>query len=101
MHWVNGSYAGWFNHEHERWGHLFGGRFKAFLVEEDTYLAEVLRYVVLNPVRAKMVERPEGYRWTSYPSTAGLNPTPKCLHSDAPPHNFGGTPRGAPAAHPP
>jgi REP element-mobilizing transposase RayT len=72
MHWLNGTYAGWFNHRHKRSGHLFQGRFHSFLIEKETYLREVLRYVVLNPVRAKMVARPEDYRWSSYRSTAGL-----------------------------
>jgi len=72
MHWLNGTYAGWFNHRHKRSGHLFQGRFDSFLVERETYLRELLRYVVLNPVRAKMVARPEDYRWSSYRSTAGL-----------------------------
>lgn len=72
MQWLNGTYAGWFNHVHERSGHLFQGRFHAFLIDKDAYFAEVLRYVVLNPVRAKMVERPEDYRWSSYRATAGL-----------------------------
>jgi putative transposase len=75
MHWLNGSYAGWFNHEHKRWGHLFGGRFKAFLVEKEAYFTEVLRYVVLNPVRAGLATAPEKYRWSSYRSTAGLDAT--------------------------
>jgi REP element-mobilizing transposase RayT len=48
MHWLNGSYAGRFNRGHKRWGHLFGRRFKAFIIEKDAYFAEVLRYVVLN-----------------------------------------------------
>jgi putative transposase len=72
MHWLNGTYAGWFNHRHKRSGHLFQGRFDSFLVERETYLRELMRYVVLNPVRAKMVARPEDYRWSSYRSTAGL-----------------------------
>ncbi len=79
MQWLNGSYAGWFNHVHKRAGHLFQGRFHAFLVEKETYLAEVLRYVVLNPVRARMVERPEAYRWSSYRATAGLESAPDWL----------------------
>ena len=77
MQWLNGSYAGWFNDVHKRCGHLFQGRFHAVLVEEEAYFAEVLRYVVLNPVRAKMVERPEDYRWSSYRATAGLAPAPE------------------------
>lgn len=72
MHWLNSTYVGWFNRRHERCGHLFQGRFHAILVEKETYLRELLRYVVLNPVRAKMVARPEDYRWSSYRSTAGL-----------------------------
>jgi putative transposase len=72
MHWLNGTYAGWFNRRHKRSGHLFQGRFHGILVEKETYFRELLRYVVLNPVRAKMVSRPEDYRWSSYRSTAGL-----------------------------
>lgn len=79
MHWLNGKYAAWFNRRHKRWGHLFGGRFKAILVEKETYFANVLRYVALNPVRAGMVERPEDYRWSSYRATAGLESAPEWL----------------------
>lgn len=73
MQWLNGTYAAWFNHRHQRTGHLFQGRFHAFLVEKEAYFAELLRYVVLNPVRAKMVARPEDYRWSSYRATVGLD----------------------------
>jgi REP element-mobilizing transposase RayT len=83
MHWLNGTYAGWFNQQYDRWGHLFGGRFKAFIIEKETYFTEVLRYVVLNPVRAKMVERPEHYRWSSYRATVGLENAPEWLDTDA------------------
>jgi REP element-mobilizing transposase RayT len=83
MHWLNGSYAGWFNHAHKRWGHLFGGRFKAFLVEKEAYFTEVLRYVVLNPVRAGLAASPEKYRWSSYRATAGLDTAPKWLDANA------------------
>jgi REP element-mobilizing transposase RayT len=79
MQWLNGTYAAWFNHRHKRAGHLFQGRFHAFLVEKEAYFAELLRYVVLNPVRAKMVERPEDYRWSSYRATAGLESAPAWL----------------------
>jgi putative transposase len=79
MQWLNGTYAAWFNHRHQRAGHLFQGRFHAFLVEKESYFAELLRYVVLNPVRANMVERPEDYRWSSYRATAGLELAPAWL----------------------
>jgi REP element-mobilizing transposase RayT len=79
MHWLNTKYVVWFNRRHQRSGHLFGGRFKAFLIDKEAYFTTVLRYVVLNPVRAKMVERPEDYRWSSYRATAGLESAPEWL----------------------
>jgi len=79
MQWLNGTYADWFNRRHERSGHLFQGRFKSFLIQTETYAAEVLRYVVLNPVRAKIVATPEEYRWSSYRATAGLEGAPAWL----------------------
>jgi putative transposase len=79
MHWLNTAYVVWFNRRHERSGHLFGGRFKAFLIEKETYFTTILRYVVLNPVRANMVARPEEYRWSSYRATAGLQDAPDWL----------------------
>ena len=72
MRQLNGVYTQEFNRRHGRVGHLFQGRFKAILVEEDNYLLEVSRYIILNPVRAGMVERPEEYRWSSYPSIIGM-----------------------------
>ncbi|MCA1734260.1 MAG: transposase, partial [Acidobacteria bacterium] len=66
MQWLNGEYARGFNKRHKRVGHLFHGRFKGQLVEKDSYLLELIRYVALNPVRAGIVARPEEYRWSSY-----------------------------------
>ncbi len=83
MHWLNSSYAARFNKRHHRWGHLFGGRFKAFLVDHEAYFTEVVRYVVLNPVRANLVARPEDYRWSSYRATAGFEAPPAWLDVDA------------------
>lgn len=83
MHWLNGTYAGWFNRRHGRAGHLFQGRFKALLVERESYFSNVLRYVVRNPVRAGIVERPEDYRWSSYRATAGLDDAPGWLDTSA------------------
>lgn len=79
MHWLNGTYASGFNRRHGRSGHLFQGRFHAFLVEKEAYFCEVLRYVVLNPVRAGMVARPEDYRWSSYRATEGRAAAPDWL----------------------
>ena len=79
MQWLNGRYAQKFNKRHKRVGHLFQGRFHGELVQKDSHLLELARYVVLNPVRAGMVERPEDYRWSSYRATAGLEAAPSWL----------------------
>jgi putative transposase len=71
MHGVNSSYTGYFNRKYGRSGYLFQGRYKGILVEKDTYLLSLSRYVHLNPVRARVVERPEHYRWSSYPGYIG------------------------------
>lgn len=66
MQYLNGSYTSYFNRRHRRCGHLFQGRFKGHLIEERGYFLEVSRYIHLNPVRAKVVARPEQYPWSSY-----------------------------------
>lgn len=82
MRQLNGVYTQRFNRRHRKVGHLFQGRFKAILVERDSYLLELCRYVVLNPVRAKMVKSPQDYAWSSYRPTMGLAPAPGWLAVD-------------------
>ena len=82
MRQLNGVYTQGFNRRHRKAGHLFQGRFKAILVERDSYLLELARYVVLNPVRAKMVKAPENYAWSSYRPTLGFDPIPPGLSID-------------------
>jgi putative transposase len=82
MHMLNQLYAEYFNWRHRRVGHLFQGRFKAFLVDSEEYFREVARYVVLNPVRAGMRKTPGGYKWSSYRATAGLEEAPEWLAVD-------------------
>ncbi len=65
MQHYNGSYTGYFNRRHRRAGHLFQGRFRGHLIEEEGYFLEVSRYIHLNPIRAKLVEDPAGWRWSS------------------------------------
>jgi hypothetical protein len=62
---LQSSYTQWFNRRHRRSGHLFQGRYKAFLVQEDPYLLALIRYIHLNPVRARLATRPESYGWSS------------------------------------
>lgn len=63
---VNRFYAKYFNNKYQYVGHLFQARYGSELVEEDSYVLETSRYIHLNPVRAKMVEKPDTYRWSSY-----------------------------------
>ena len=82
MRQLNGVYTQARNKRHNKTGHLFQGRYKAILIQKDTHLLEVCRYVVLNPVRAKMVEKPEDWRWSSYRATAGKELPHPCLTTD-------------------
>ena len=79
MRHINGVYTQAFNRRHKKVGHLFQGRFKAILVDRDAYLLEVCRYVDLNPVRARMVKKPEAWAWSSYRAHVGLAPLPAWL----------------------
>ncbi len=81
MRQVNGVYTQRFNKANQRVGHVFQGRFGAVLVERDTHLLELARYVVLNPVRAGLAARPEDYRWSSLPAVLGLVPVPVWLEA--------------------
>ena len=82
MRQLNGVYTQLFNKHHQRTGHLFQGRYKSILIQKDSYLLEVCRYVVLNPVRAGMVARPEAWRWSSYRATVGRGTPAPCLFVD-------------------
>ena len=79
MHDLNSGYASLFNRRHQRVGSLFQGRFKSILVEDDSHSWELSRYVHLNPVRAKIVDRPEDYRWGSYPAFLDRRKAPDWL----------------------
>lgn len=82
MHYLNGVYTQKFNGMHKRVGHLFQGRYKAILIEKDAYLLQLTRYIVMNPVRAGLVEDPALWRWSSYRATANLEPSPEFLCTD-------------------
>jgi hypothetical protein len=80
--WINVSYAGYFNRKRQRRGHLFHGRFKSILVDADEYLKQLSRYIHLNPMRAKMVEKLSSYPWSSYPVFIGKKKAPNWLETD-------------------
>jgi REP element-mobilizing transposase RayT len=60
------TYTQKFNRRHRKVGHLFQGRYKAILCQKETYLLELIRYIVLNPIRARLVKKPADWRWCSF-----------------------------------
>lgn len=67
MQYINTSYTIYHNTKRRKTGHVFQGRYKSIVVEGDTYFLELSRYIHLNPVRAKIVNEPAKYKWSSYP----------------------------------
>lgn len=88
---LNGVYTQRFNRRHDRTGHIFQGRFKAILVERDSYLLELARYIVLNPVRAGMTGMAGAWRWSSYRATVGEQVAPPWLRVGWILDQFGGS----------
>jgi putative transposase len=82
MRQLNGAYSQRYNRRHGKIGHVFQGRFKAVLVERDSHLLELARYVVLNPVRAGMVGETGVWPWSCYHAMLEHEPSPDCLETD-------------------
>jgi putative transposase len=82
MQRLNGLYAQWFNHQHERAGHLFTDRYYSVLVERESHAIELVRYIALNPIRGGLCRSPENWPWSSYAATIGKAPPPPFLDSD-------------------
>ena len=82
MRQLNGLYAQSFNRRHRRCGHVFEARYRSRLVERDSYLKAVCRYVVLNPVKAGICSHPQEWPWSSYRATVGLEAPPPFLTTD-------------------
>ncbi len=96
---LNGVYTSSFNRTHQRAGHLFQGRYKAILVEKESYLLELSRYIHLNPIRVKMDIRPERYAWSSYRDYIGSRTAPGWLTREALLGTFGRENRRAEQAY--
>lgn len=82
MRQLHGVYGQKYNRLLKRPGPVFQGRFKACVVEADAYLLTLCRYIVLNPVRARIVRKAEQWRWSSHRAMAGLAPVPAWLTTD-------------------
>lgn len=70
IQWLGVSYSVWFNRRHQRSGHLFQGRFKSFLIENERYLTAMCHYIHGNPLRAGFATSLSDYRWSSYQAYA-------------------------------
>ncbi|MCP4407298.1 MAG: addiction module toxin RelE [Gammaproteobacteria bacterium] len=82
MRQLNGVYTQRFNRYHNQVGHVFQGRYKAIIVQKEPYLLELARYIVLNPVRARMVRTVNNWRWSSYRATIRSAPPQARLNTD-------------------
>ena len=82
MRQLNGQFTQKINRRHQRVGHVFQGRYKAILVDRESYFLELSRYVVLNPVRAGLVDNPAAWPWSSYRGTIDSRHGPEWLARD-------------------
>ena len=82
MRHLDGIYTQFFNRKYERVGPLFQGRYRAILVEKESYALELSRYLHLNPVKARLCQKAEDYPFSSFPAYLGLAPAPAFLETD-------------------
>jgi len=82
MHWFGTTYTQRFNMRHSRNGHLFQGRYKSILVQNDAYLLQLSCYIHRNPLRAGVVKRLADYRWSSYLAYAYGRKAPAWLSTE-------------------
>lgn len=83
MKYINETYARYFLKKYpDRDGHVFKGRYKRKLVQQDLYSWQLSRYIHLNPVKAGLVQHPEQWRWSSYRAFIGLEPKNKFVELD-------------------
>nr|ACN58867.1 hypothetical protein AKSOIL_0252 [uncultured bacterium BLR13] len=82
MRQLNSAYSQYYNRRHDLVGHVMQGRYQAILVQKESYLRELARYIVLNPVRAGVVDAPGDWEWSSYLFMLGEKPAPSWLMSD-------------------
>lgn len=72
MQGLQQSYTQYFNRKHHKVGHLFQGRYKAIVCEKDEYLLTLVRYIHLNPIRAKLVHRLDDYPYSGHREYCGV-----------------------------
>jgi putative transposase len=90
MHFINTGYSIYLNLKHDRCGHLFQGRFKAILLDAESYARVLTMYIHGNPVRKGLVERPEEFKWSSAGAYFGIVASPPWLKTEMIIRCFGG-----------
>jgi REP element-mobilizing transposase RayT len=83
MQWIQTAYSVYYNRNHKRSGHLFQGRYKSVLVENESYWHILSLYIHLNPIRAGMVEKLSEYNWSSYHDYVNVRKRNKWVNSEA------------------
>lgn len=73
---LSARYTRWVNWRHGRIGHLFQGRYKAIMIDADSYLVQLVAYIHLNPVRAGIVRKCEEFEWSSHRAYVGTDSIP-------------------------
>ena len=96
---LNGEYALWVNKLRRRRGHVFDARYHPVVVEDEAHFLEVVRYIVLNPVRAGICKSAEDWPWSAHRALAGLAHPPRFLRTRGVLAAFGDTPAQAHAAY--
>lgn len=91
IQWLGVCYSVWFNRRHQRTGHLFQGRFKSFLIENERYFTAMVLYIHGNPLRSGLVGRLEDYPWSSYLAYADKRHLPSWLTTDLVLAMYGGS----------
>jgi len=99
MHFINTTYSIYLNLKHDRCGHLFQGRFKAILLDAESYARILTMYIHGNPVRKGLVKRPEEFMWSSAGVYFGLMSPPSWLKTETIVRCFGGNLKTLRAEH--
>ena len=89
MRQLNGVYTQQFNRNHDSTGHVFQGRYKSVIVQQDSYLLELSRDIVLKPVKECVVDSAKDWPWSSYRASCGMADTPHWLKTDRLLSSFG------------
>jgi len=99
MRQLNSVYSRYYNRRHNLSGHVLQGRYHAILVQKESYLLELARYIVLNPIRAGIVAKLGDWEWSSLEFMLGKRPSPSWMSTNLLLDSFGADPASARQAY--